>query len=342
MSPANQPSPPRQSLTTPPASCTSSPPAATSQGASATSKNPSNTPHAVHARSRLAAPGRRRSSNASSAADIDRRYPGNRSFRRNGNPVATTAEAGGRELTRHGPTAPDARSHTVPPPAAACHTSPRNGATTAPATGRSPSASATDTPTAQNPCTKFVVPSSGSTTQRTPSAAEPPSSSPTNGTVGVAEARNAAIARSLARSTSVTQSPGNPLAAPTSGRTPSRTADAPTNAAERATDRIASRSMPPRYPLHCKYTSEHGQARLALHHPSVDALLARSLALPVACCGVFRAARTQDLDPLPGVFVARAQDLDNGRVQTEGLCPPSSSSCVRVARPRRRRTRPPG
>ena len=42
----------------------SSPPAATSHGASPSSKNPSNTPQAVQARSRQAAPGRRRSSNA--------------------------------------------------------------------------------------------------------------------------------------------------------------------------------------------------------------------------------------------------------------------------------------
>src|SRR4029079_6634047 len=128
------------------------PPAATSHAANPSSKNPSNTPHAVHARSRDAAPGLRRSSNASSAADIDRRYRASRSLRRNGNPVATTAEVGTRELTRHGAD-PEARSHTAPPPAAACHPSPRNGATTAPATDRSSSTSATDTPTAQNPCT---------------------------------------------------------------------------------------------------------------------------------------------------------------------------------------------
>src|SRR4051812_38996098 len=153
MPPPSQPSPPFQSLTTPPPSWTRSPPAATSHGASPSSKNPSNTPHAVHARSNDAAPGRRRSSNASSAADIDRRYRASRSLRRNGNPVATTADAGGRELTRQGAAAAPGRSQTQPPSAAACHTSSRNGAATAPATGRSSSTNATDTPTAQNPWT---------------------------------------------------------------------------------------------------------------------------------------------------------------------------------------------
>ena len=139
MSPAEPPVPPSQSVTTPPASRTSSPPAATSQAASPSSKNPSNTPHAVHARSRHAAPGRRRSSNArqrrapsppGSAAAVPCAGTGTRS--------PPPPGRGSRALTRHGAATPPARSHIAPRPAAACHISPRNGAAIAPATGDRP------------------------------------------------------------------------------------------------------------------------------------------------------------------------------------------------------------
>src|SRR3972149_11060924 len=161
MSPPSHPSPPPQSLTTPPASSTSSPPAATSHGDSPSSKNPSNTPSATHARSSEAAPGLRRSSNVSRHRRIASRYRGSTSFFRNGNPVATTAlSAGDPDTESREPSSPHA-----PRPRPPIHIEPRNGAWTAAATGRPSSTRATDTPTAQNPCTKFVVPSRGSTTQ---------------------------------------------------------------------------------------------------------------------------------------------------------------------------------
>jgi hypothetical protein len=51
------------------------------------------------------------------------------------------------------------------------------------------------------------------------------------------------MARSLARSTSVTQSPGAPLASPLVGGRPARTTSLPTCAAPLAVSRIASGSM---------------------------------------------------------------------------------------------------
>ena len=160
--------------------------------------------------------------------------------------MATIACSGGRALTAQGTQPPPGRSQLAPSPAAACQQSPRNGAAIAPATGRSSSTSATDTPTAMKPWTKLVVPSSGSTTQRRPSTF-PPSSSPWNGISGAASPRNALIARSLARSASVTQSPGSPLVSPALGARLERTTSAPSSAAARASWRIRSSSTSASY-----------------------------------------------------------------------------------------------
>ena len=88
---------------------------------------------------------------------------------RNGKPVAQMASSVGRS-TRIG-----APSRNAPPPSLAEYPRPSMGARITPTTGRPSATSATDTPTTGKPCTKFAVPSRGSTNQPTSAGARRPS-----------------------------------------------------------------------------------------------------------------------------------------------------------------------
>ena len=123
----------------PPASRTMSAPAATSHGPRRSSKYPSNTPSAVQHRSRLAAPTRRRSSKRWIAAPKAGEYSGNRSLRRNGNPVATIACSGGAVADVRSACRPGTRRPAGPVGAAGGTVrTTSNGACTTPTTGRRP------------------------------------------------------------------------------------------------------------------------------------------------------------------------------------------------------------
>jgi hypothetical protein len=126
---------------------------------------------------------------------------GSSRFARNGKPVAQMALSGARPDTRIG-----APSLVAPPPARAAYTLPSMGARITPTTGTPAATSATDTPTTGKPCTKFAVPSSGSTNQPTSASRSPPDSSPKNASSGAAACSTAPPARRV--SASLTQSPG--------------------------------------------------------------------------------------------------------------------------------------
>jgi hypothetical protein len=203
MSPRRNPGPPFQSVTRPPASWISTAPAATSQEPSESSKNPSNVPSATHARSsgrRAGAPQvlearrTRRGRPRGTGAPAPSVGTGSPCPPRLAPPLVRRPGSVRRARRRASGTAPAARGAQV---------ASRNGAWTAPASGRPSSTRATETPTAQKPWMKFTVPSSGSTTQDR-SASSPPRSSPSTGMSGVAASSIARIVRSLARSTSVT------------------------------------------------------------------------------------------------------------------------------------------
>ena len=98
----------------------------------------------------------------------------------------------------------------APPPACALQSSSVNGQPVAPTTGSPEASNATVTLTNGSPLTRFVVPSTGSTTQ-THGASRSDSAriSPTTGIDGVASCSNLRIAASEAPSTAVTySSPG--------------------------------------------------------------------------------------------------------------------------------------
>ena len=241
---------PSQSVTTPPASSTSRPPAATSHGASASSKKPSNTPAAIHARSRQAAPGRRRSSNAPSARRERPQVRGaSSSLRRKGNPVADHRARRARGRTRArgsgSPRGSRARSPERPRrarplqvvaqerradrrrrPAAVPHERHRDAH-------------------GPNPCTKFVVPSSGSTTQRRRC---PPRRSPRRGRARRRPRRPRAADRSRARRPGRPRSrshPGAPWSAARRRRRARRLAPPRRRARRRERRREASRDRRP-------------------------------------------------------------------------------------------------
>jgi hypothetical protein len=127
-------------------------------------EEPSNTPAATHARP--APPSwRRRSSNRSSALGA---RPGTGSAA-----LASEREPGAHHRAldgsrRHRQPQPRPRHRLAPstrPPAPRRPRLPQDRRVDGPGRWPAASTSATETPTAQNPCTKFVVPSSGSTSQ---------------------------------------------------------------------------------------------------------------------------------------------------------------------------------
>src|SRR5690625_855707 len=97
----------------------------------------------------------------------------------------------------------------APRPATASNTSPRHGSATTPTTGTPSTTRARENELQGRPLAKFVVPSTGSRYQHgSPSAASPPSSSPTNRKCGNRRPTTSRTCRSIPVSTSVTRSAG--------------------------------------------------------------------------------------------------------------------------------------